>query len=61
MWGLDLKPEYPKKPDILIENNFDKTTAKLTQTIFKIIKKLRKVWHNVYLLKPVFKLDKINK
>ena len=42
VWGFDLKPEYPKKPDILIENNFDKTTAKLAQTIFEKIKKLKK-------------------
>ena len=42
VWGLDLKPEYPKKPDILIENNFDKTTIKLAITIFKKIKKLKK-------------------
>ncbi len=42
MWGLDLKPYYPKKPDIVIENNFDKTTAKLAQTLFKKIKNLKK-------------------
>ena len=42
MWGLDLKPEYPERPDILIENNFEKTTAKLAQNIFEKIKKLKK-------------------
>ncbi len=42
VWGLDLKPYYPKKPDIIIENNFDKTTAKLAQTLFKKIKNLKK-------------------
>ena len=42
VWGLDLKPEYPERPDILIENNFDKTTAKLAQNIFEKIKKLKK-------------------
>ena len=42
VWGFDLKPDYPKKPDILIENNFDKTTAKLALTIFEKIKKLKK-------------------
>lgn len=42
VWGLDLTPEYPKKPDILIENNFDKTTSKLAIIIFKKIKKLKK-------------------
>ena len=42
VWGFDLKPDYPKKPDILIENNFDKTTAKLALIIFEKIKKLKK-------------------
>lgn len=42
VWGFDLKPDYPKKPDVLIENNFDKTTAKLALTIFEKIKKLKK-------------------
>ncbi len=42
VWGLDLKPEYPKKPDILIENNFDKSTIKLANIIFMKIKKIKK-------------------
>ena len=42
VWGLDIKPEYPKKPDILIENNFNKTSTKLAKIIFERIKKLEK-------------------
>jgi cytidine diphosphoramidate kinase len=41
VWGLDLKPEYPKRPDILIKNNFDKSPAKLAKIIFEKIKKLK--------------------
>lgn len=41
VWGLDLKPEYPKRPDILIENNFDKSTIELAKIIHAKIKKLK--------------------
>ena len=40
VWGIDLKPQYPKKPDIIIKNNFDKTITYLAETIFKKIKKI---------------------
>jgi adenylylsulfate kinase len=38
VWGLDLKPQYPKKPEIIIENNFHKSTHELAKIIFKKIK-----------------------
>ena len=38
VWGLDLKPQYPKKPEIIIENNFDKSTHELAKIIFKKLK-----------------------
>ena len=41
VWGLDLKPEYPKRPDILIENNFDKSTIELAKIIDTKIRKLK--------------------
>ena len=38
VWGLDLKPQYPKKPEIIIENNFHKSTHELAKIIFKKLK-----------------------
>ena len=37
VWGLDLKPEYPKNPDIILENKFNLSIAKLTITLYKKI------------------------
>ena len=39
VWGNDLKPEFPKKPDIIIHNNFKKSTAQLTSLLLSKIKK----------------------
>ena len=41
VWGLDLKPQFPKKPDIIIENNFNVTPARLAKTIFEKIKNIK--------------------
>ena len=41
VWGLDLKPQFPKKPDIIIENNFNVTPARLAKTIFENIKNIK--------------------
>tara|TARA_Y100000996_G_C22349557_1_gene572190 strand:+ start:233 stop:751 length:519 start_codon:yes stop_codon:yes gene_type:complete len=39
--GIDIKPEFPKKPDITINNNFNKSIDKLSNELFiKINKKL---------------------
>ena len=39
--GVDIKPEFPKKPDIIINNNFNKSIEKLSnELIFKINKKV---------------------
>lgn len=35
--GIDIKPEFPKKPDIKITNNFKETPKKLADKIFKKI------------------------
>jgi hypothetical protein len=35
---LDLKPQYPKKPEIIIENNFHKSTHELAKIILKKLK-----------------------
>ena len=41
VWGIDLKPEFPKKPDITIINDFKKNIKSLTkELIFKIKKKI---------------------
>ena len=39
VWGNDLKPEFPKKPDIIIHNNFKKSTKQLTSLLLSKIKK----------------------
>jgi len=41
VWGIDIKPEFPKKPEILINNNFKKTISQLSNALFKKI-------HNYY-------------
>ena len=42
VWGLDLKPQFPKKPHILIINDFSKKTALITKKIFIKIKSILK-------------------
>lgn len=42
VWGIDIKPQFPKNPNIIIENNFNKPTAQLAKTIFIKIKKIKK-------------------
>ena len=37
VWGLDLKPEYPKNPDIVIENDFILSIEKLTKNLYEEI------------------------
>ena len=39
VWGLDIKPEFPKKPDILLHNNFDIPIPKLGKKLLKRIEK----------------------
>ena len=38
--GLDIKPEFPKKPNIIIENDFNKNTDELAKELLKKIQKL---------------------
>jgi len=40
IWGLDLKPEFPKKPDIIIENTFQVSLKSLSNDLSKKIKKI---------------------
>ena len=43
VWGIDLIPEFPKKADIVINNNFKKSTQMLTNSLLrKIEKKLKR-------------------
>ena len=37
VWGIDLKPEYPKKPHITIVNNYKESTNKLAKELIKKI------------------------
>ena len=39
IWGVNLKPEYPKNPDIIIENDFNISLKKLANNLKKEIKK----------------------
>ncbi len=38
--GKNIKPEFPKSPDIVVENNFQKTISSLVNQLFKNIKKV---------------------
>jgi adenylylsulfate kinase len=40
VWGIDIKPELPEKPNILVINNFDKNVKKLSSEIFLKIKNI---------------------
>ncbi len=40
VWGRDLKAEFPKNPDIVIKNDFYKSTDEISKTIMKKIKKI---------------------
>ena len=42
VWGFDLKPEFPKKPDITIINNFNKKPHTLNLELKRKISKLIK-------------------
>jgi adenylylsulfate kinase-like enzyme len=37
IWGLDLKPEFPRNPDIVINNNFKKNINIMTKELSKKI------------------------
>ena len=50
VWGLDLKPEFPKKPDISLDNNFKISIQKLSEILMKKIERKLKITNN-YLVK----------
>ena len=33
--GIDIKPEFPRRPDIVIQNNFKLTTEELSKKVIK--------------------------
>ena len=35
VWGVDIKPQYPKNPHMVIKNDFRKGTLKIAKEIFK--------------------------
>ena len=39
VWALDIKPEFPKNADIVINNNFKKNIRQLSNFLLKKIKK----------------------
>ena len=39
VWGLDIQPEFPKKPDIILQNSFKISIKKLSETLIKLINK----------------------
>ena len=40
VWGVDIRPEFPENPHILVINNFDKNVKKLSNEIFLKIKNI---------------------
>ena len=40
VWGVDLKPEFPKKPDIILRNEFTKSPKSLSEELLKKVNKL---------------------
>jgi adenylylsulfate kinase len=42
IWGLDIKPEFPKNPDFIINNNFKTNIEYLSKKLIKNIKKIVK-------------------
>ena len=42
IWGIHIKSELPKNPDILIDNNFKKSTTEMSNDLIKKIKKLKR-------------------
>ena len=38
--GITIKPEFPKSPDIVINNNFKKSTEDLAENLFRKILKI---------------------
>jgi adenylylsulfate kinase len=41
VWGKDIKPEYPKNPNIFLKNNFKKNTNILSEELIKKINNLK--------------------
>jgi adenylylsulfate kinase-like enzyme len=39
VWGLDIKPEFPKKPDIILDNNFKFSVKNLGLILLKKLSK----------------------
>lgn len=39
VWGVDLKPQFPKSPDILIKNNFSRSAKELSEELIIKLKK----------------------
>ena len=42
IWEIDLKPEFPKKPDILINNDFKKSSNEIDKIVLKQLKTIKK-------------------
>ena len=42
VWGLDIKPELPKNPDIIINNTFKDDMSYLSNELIKKVTKILK-------------------
>ena len=40
IWGIDIKPEFPKKPTIVVNNNFSKNTTQISNLLVKKIERI---------------------
>jgi hypothetical protein len=41
LWGIDLKPDFPKYPDIIIKNDFSKSPKDLSLILMKKLLKYK--------------------
>ena len=46
--GIDIKPEFPKNPHIVVENNFNNSIKNITMDLIKKINKIIQIKIKLY-------------
>ncbi len=41
IWGVDIKPEFPRNPTIILKNDFKKNTLQMANLLIQKIKKVQ--------------------
>ena len=41
VWGKDLKPEFPENSDLIVNNNFTKSSEEISKNVLKSIRKIK--------------------